>query len=256
MKTFHRQWFGFTLIELLVVIAILAILAGMLLPVLAQAREKARRATCASHLKNLTLAALMYVDDHDERFPIGHLSYPPPPWTRHCAFIWRGALRPYIRHAGILACPNDPRPEVGVWESGCPAIDHLSSYGVNGHLMPGWSMPWYQPPDVRLTQVTHPVATILFFDQRIILGYYAGEIPGGGRPVDWPPNGSWVDLGEIPAVDLSLYPPSRLYFQPGNYDRHQGGCNLAFVDGHVKWLPAGEFAYGQAAYERYWRMTR
>lgn len=67
---------AFTLIELLVVIAVIAILAGILFPVFAQAREKGRQAVCTSNLRNLGLAILLYADDYDERFP--PLFYEPP----------------------------------------------------------------------------------------------------------------------------------------------------------------------------------
>jgi prepilin-type N-terminal cleavage/methylation domain-containing protein len=101
---------GFTLIELLVVIAIIAILAAILFPVFAQAREQARKTTCTSNIKNITLATLMYVQDYDETFPVvakpgvdwndqgGHLSY------------WQ-LLQPYAKNTRIFGCPSD---------NGCP----------------------------------------------------------------------------------------------------------------------------------------
>ena len=91
---------GFTLIELLVVIAIIAILAAILFPVFARAREKARQASCLSNLKQLGLATLMYTQDNDETLPAegGPTS----------AFDWPMPLVPYMKNAGIVVCPSAP----------------------------------------------------------------------------------------------------------------------------------------------------
>ena len=94
---------GFTLIELLVVIAIIAILAAILFPVFAKAREKARQAACISNLKQIGLATGMYETDYDGRFPYWH-------WEgddTHDGVIWPYALQPYIRNWGLFACPSD-----------------------------------------------------------------------------------------------------------------------------------------------------
>src|SRR5262245_218992 len=90
---------GFTLIELLVVIAIIAILAAILFPVFAQAREKARQATCASNLKQITLGVLMYVQDYDETFPV---------WDSAVATAldWPDQVQPYIKNKQVSGCPD------------------------------------------------------------------------------------------------------------------------------------------------------
>jgi len=127
----NRQ--AFTLIELLVVIAIIAILAAILFPVFAQAREKARSASCLSNQKQLGLATLMYSQDYDELMPLTtsningqwltnfwHLV--PPTWSSlqtHPAVIgsqfqWANTIQPYVKNYGILACPSAPEFRVGL----------------------------------------------------------------------------------------------------------------------------------------------
>ena len=91
---------GFTLIELLVVIAIIAILAAILFPVFARAREKARQASCQSNLKQLGLASRMYTSDHDECVTPGNMS----DGTRYD--LWTNLLQPYVRNEQILLCPS------------------------------------------------------------------------------------------------------------------------------------------------------
>jgi prepilin-type N-terminal cleavage/methylation domain-containing protein len=94
---------GFTLIELLVVIAIIAILAAILFPVFAQAREKARQITCTSNMKQIGLATLMYCQDADEMFPIGYLDNT----ATGTVTSWPGEIAPYLKSTGVLVCPDD-----------------------------------------------------------------------------------------------------------------------------------------------------
>ena len=91
---FHRR--GFTLIELLVVIAIIAILAAILFPVFAKAREKARQSSCLSNLKQLGLGILSYAQDYDERFPMALAGGPTPP-----IYLFPELIDPYVKNAQI-----------------------------------------------------------------------------------------------------------------------------------------------------------
>ena len=96
---------GFTLIELLVVIAIIAILAAILFPVFAKAREKARQTSCLSNVKQTTLGLLMYVQDYDERFGLDGGYNGDNTWARQ----WPIAVQPYVKNAQILRCPSNSR---------------------------------------------------------------------------------------------------------------------------------------------------
>src|SRR5436309_3953243 len=103
MRCTIRRHRGFTLIELLVVIAIIAILAAILFPVFAQARDKARQTSCLSNIKQLGMALIQYVQDYDEVLPHHAADYADfmspaagPNWAR--------SIQPYARSTGILAC--------------------------------------------------------------------------------------------------------------------------------------------------------
>lgn len=90
---------GFTLIELLMVIATIAILAAILFPVLARARENARRATCQSNLKQLGLGTAQYVQDYDERYPLYDGGNP-------ATTGWGRAVQPYVKNFQVFKCPS------------------------------------------------------------------------------------------------------------------------------------------------------
>src|SRR5437660_11332738 len=105
MKRFRKP--AFTLIELLVVIAIIAILAAILFPVFAQAREKARMSACISNMRQIGTGLMMYVQDYDETFP--YCRFHGSDANRGSrAYVWRNAVLPYLKSLDVLACPSNP----------------------------------------------------------------------------------------------------------------------------------------------------
>ena len=111
----HSPHRGFTLIELLVVIAIIAILAAILFPVFAQARDQARQTTCLNNCKQLGTGLLMYAQDYDENLPswpyTGKDIRQSPTFVKEGwgYSIWVPAMMPYVKNAGIFSCPNGPK---------------------------------------------------------------------------------------------------------------------------------------------------
>src|SRR5437867_4526718 len=101
---------AFTLIELLVVIAIIAILAAILFPVFAQAREKARQTACLSNCRQMGLALEMYKHDYDGTWPLWWNGPPDKAGDSRFGRYWSGAILPYTKNYGIRKCPSDPKP--------------------------------------------------------------------------------------------------------------------------------------------------
>ena len=192
---------GFTLIELLVVIAIIAILAAILFPVFAKAREKARQSSCLSNLKQLSLAMLQYAQDYDERFPQRDVG---PYW-----YGWPALIQPYVNNWQVFVCPSTQRKH-RIW--GMPSGTG-SSYGYNFCRLRAHPMGKFEYPAETAMLMDWPYACIKYS-------------PWGCSYC--PMNHSW-------------WPTSGSRQLP-----HNEGLNVAFMDGHCKWM-RGNQVYDQYA---------
>ena len=219
MRTRSR---GFTLIELLVVIAIIAILAAILFPVFARAREKARQASCLNNVKQLTLATMMYAQDYDERLPGTYIYHYTDAGTR-TGSAWMPRVYPYIQsgtsagRGGVFQCPSYPGPfsltvPVAFVLPATPPV----SYGMNFYLNIS-----YDEGGLGLAQIQQPSNTILLADS------------GPGRlssSRNWDSGMGYL----INATRLDLFLESDAYLGYFVHTRHNGMANVGFADGHAK----------------------
>jgi prepilin-type N-terminal cleavage/methylation domain-containing protein/prepilin-type processing-associated H-X9-DG protein len=133
---------GFTLIELLVVIAIISILAGILFPTFARAREAARQTACRSNLKQISTALMMYSEDYDE-------SLTPAFYSDGTNFTyWPAMLNPYVKNGALYKCPSDSNAQntLDTTSPAAMAADTQVSYGFNWISLSGISLAGIQKP--------------------------------------------------------------------------------------------------------------
>jgi prepilin-type N-terminal cleavage/methylation domain-containing protein/prepilin-type processing-associated H-X9-DG protein len=155
---------GFTLIELLVVIATITILAAILFPVFARAREKARQSSCTSNLKQLTGGVLMYVQDYDGSYPMS--SFP----TAVGVATLNSSLIPYVKNDQLGQCPSEPRAMdlvamFAAWGGLAPGTPPFTSYASNGAVFAdGYAIAMMGGTTVSETAVPKPAETILLYD--------------------------------------------------------------------------------------------
>ncbi len=209
MNTLHPgRKTGFTLIELLVVIAIIVILAAILFPVFARARENARRTSCISNVKQLSLGFILYAQDYDERFAnvaattTASVGCPTAP-TSLCNLSWPIRVYPYIKNVDVFNCPSNPdRRWLGtnIGTSGVTSV----SYGYN-YLFSGKT----------LSSLAFASQTIMSADTTGANAYYLKE-----------------------AYDSTRYLSVR----------HFDGAVMGYADGHAKWMKLQETSAGVPVY--------
>lgn len=204
---------GFTLIELLVVIAIISILAAILFPVFARARENARRASCMSNMKQIGLGMMMYTQDYDETFPPVFNYYNR---TGSPCVWWEDEIQLYVKSYQLLVCPSDSTPvQVTANRTGVGTLGYPTSFYTSYAINEGVIHPFTSSTAFTLSPLASfpvPATTIMAADS-------TGELYGA----------EWADDPSYPGYDTGT-----TYHDLTK--RHLEGANLIFADGHVKWL--------------------
>jgi len=199
---------GFTLIELLVVIAIIAILAAILFPVFARARENARRSSCQQNIRQIGLAIKQYLSDYDESFPqvsvlavSGGSSYP---WG------WADAVQPYVRNTQLFQCPSDStQPPSGTATTVVGSDAAYTDYFYNANLS------------------GQNESALQYISNTVMVGdALSGDATRNS-------NGNESATGTAAIIDLADT-------NVGAATRHLDGANYTFADGHVKWLKGSD----------------
>lgn len=238
----HRR--GFTLIELLVVIAIIAILAAILFPVFAQAREKARQIQCLSNTKQIALGIAQYAQDYDELLPVLGVN-------AQRRGRWHFQIWPYVKNVDVFTCPNIP---INRWVP--PTGSNLGTSDRGGY---GWSLALAQAappraaaavtdiaPGYSLAQIAKPADTIIVGD--------TGFNGTASHQVGW---AMFAADPRKPAANSAtqpgLYPQFRHHTSAtkvvvgGNNLPIEGRANFYFLDGHAKSLTISQAMFSPAA---------
>jgi len=195
----RRESDGFTLIELLVVIAIIAILAAILFPVFARARENARKSSCQSNMKQLGIGFSMYVQDYDERFPA----------VRQGPGGWSYNIQPYVKDWDVFVCPS-----VSMAVRTCGPITSHGNAALVGE-------PWFGVPEGGYMMCAWEGAACCGYPKLASFQYPASTyllVEGNCMGAFW---GAFVKDGAPYAHHVY---------------RHMDGLNICYVDGHVKWV--------------------
>lgn len=201
---------AFTLIELLVVIAIIAILAAILFPVFAQARERARSVSCLSNTKQMGLAVMMYSQDYDETYfwqPWPGVQN--PDWNfpiQQPSIGWYDVLQPYVKNQGIFKCPSNN----DAYYNGNYPLNYKVTYGLN-ELLFGYHA-------ISQATLESPADIAMIADANSIWATFIGELV---QDPDGVMRRYWLRSDQI----------TWIYGTP----RHFDGINAIFADGHAKY---------------------
>ncbi len=189
---------GFTLIELLVVIAIIAILAAILFPVFARARENARRSSCQSNLKQIGLGLIQYTQDYDEKFPMSYTGTVPETWAVQ--------TQPYLKSTQVFACPSNTANSGFMNNTNNTIPRSYKANGCGAATCYATTQPISRPGfgnGAALAQLESPTQTLLVVEDTGTAGidtYNIADLDGNGV----------------------------------NFTNHLGTSNFLFADGHVK----------------------
>jgi prepilin-type N-terminal cleavage/methylation domain-containing protein/prepilin-type processing-associated H-X9-DG protein len=233
-----RHGRGFTLIELLVVIAIIAILAAILFPVFAQAREKGRQSSCASNMNQLGKAVLAYANDHENVLPPNRIVLGPSgPLPENQRKFWAGLIQPYVKNKDVFFCPSGKKPP---FEIDLDNWFHRGwiSIGYNAHIG-GWYWIGGGLPGGAETIMVPSLSWIKTPAQFVMLAETAnGPTDPQGRCYGCSAdNNSYGDCEGGPnfrQVISGLQRSGTVGYSP-ILARHMGGLNITLMDGHVKW---------------------
>ena len=211
----RKQQQGFTLIELLVVIAIIAILAAILFPVFATARESARKTSCLSNLKQTGLALLMYAQDYDEQLVPWHtgtdinggtVAGAPFIDSENFDLAWDRVIQPYVKNSFLTGCPSDRSAKTGWTGKGGIAV---RSFSMPGNMGGNWC-PNTPPP--ALAGIPRPASTLYLTERD-----NCAAVQGDARPV-W----NWCAVNDAESETAW---------------RHNRQGNFLYADGHAKASP-------------------
>ena len=217
----YKNTIGFTLIELLVVIAIISILAAILFPVFAQAREKARQTSCLNNIKQIAIAINIYKDDYDEVYPMAYIN---KIYLGGTLTQYNNILASYIKNQHVFFCPSSFRKYNEQGADGCKSYN----YSTNRALMQ-YHYEQEKGEGVYSGIVTSPSETYLIWDGSyfsvaakdiVLCGTANAYLPGSGNSNNIP-------------FDDSEYPDGKNDYMSG---RHNLGVNMGFADCHVKYL--------------------
>ena len=253
---YHIKKKAFTLIELLVVIAIIALLATILFPVFERARENARRASCASNMKQLGLASVQYWQDNDEQLPYGVTSYPQLPLLNPYPYGegWANQIYPYVKNLQIFICPDDPQFNMsGTWpyvQKPLAAGSYYVSYAYNWNVV--------RTPtgnngmigiNCMMPRLTSPSVSVMFSEVQSVQttasasSTESGQILTAGESTSPGTDGCGISVGgnqwsTALSASMATGPQGN---GCGNNDgftgAHNGASNYLFFDGHVKCIP-------------------